>query len=94
MIQTFSKVYSLLFIFIPFYIFLQLLRYNTTISTKLHLFNHTFSTTLPKSTVWITPQKRRINHDSDEKYLTFFTHSGFQNQLIQGTCAAFVVIFY
>jgi hypothetical protein len=29
-------------------------------------------------------RKKLTNQDTDEKYLTFFTHSGFQNQLIQG----------
>lgn len=30
------------------------------------------------------PIERKRIHDPNEKYLTFFTHSGFQNQLIQG----------
>lgn len=85
MIQFSSKVFSLLVGLLPCYIFLHLLKYNTSFTTKLP-FNHTFATTFHAT--WITsipqPQPRRINHDSDEKYLTFFTHSGFQNQLIQG----------
>lgn len=29
---------------------------------------------------------------SDEKYITFFTHSGFQNQLIQGTLEKLFIV--
>lgn len=84
-----SKVYSLLVIIISFYIFLHLFKYKANRSAKrslLYSFNHTFSTSFPKSTPWITliPKEKTIKRDPNEKYLTFFTHSGFQNQLIQG----------
>lgn len=36
----------------------------------------------PSNPPTIVPAPPR--HDPDEKYITFFTHSGFQNQLIQG----------
>lgn len=87
-----NKVYSLLVITLSSYIFLHLFQYNSNRSVRgslLNSFNHTFSTTFPKSTTWITSSPRKepkpieYNPKPDEKYLTFFTHSGFQNQLIQ-----------
>ncbi|KAI7889547.1 uncharacterized protein EV154DRAFT_514129 [Mucor mucedo] len=92
MIQTYSKVYSWLFVvLIPLYLSLQLLKANTNISTTLQLFNHTFPKSNPHSNTWTfrehwplsQPKRRRTQQNTDEKYLTFFTHSGFQNQLIQ-----------
>lgn len=88
-----NKIYSLLVITLSSYIFLHLFQYNSNRSVRgslLNSFNHTFSTTFPKSTTWITSSPRKepkpidYNPKPDEKYLTFFTHSGFQNQLIQG----------
>lgn len=89
-----NKVYSLLVITLSSYIFLHLFKLNSNRSVKgslLNSFNHTFSTTFPKSTNWITSTPREkpktidyYHSKPDEKYLTFFTHSGFQNQLIQG----------
>lgn len=55
----------------------------------------TSSTLYSRSQFFLKQQRRpppkRLNHDTDEKYLTFFTHSGFQNQLIQGTAFFFTV---
>jgi hypothetical protein len=84
-----SKVYSLFVIIISLYLSLHLFKYKSNLTTKrslLYSFNHTFSISFPKSTTWIPsiPREKSIKRDPNEKYLTFFTHSGFQNQLIQG----------
>lgn len=39
-------------------------------------------------------QQQQQQPASDEKYLTFFTHSGFQNQLIQGKIKLLVSIWF
>jgi hypothetical protein len=49
---------------------------STVYRRSLFLFNNTF----PHATINKIPKE----NDPNEKYLTFFTHSGFQNQLIQG----------
>ncbi|KAI9481243.1 MAG: hypothetical protein EXX96DRAFT_565935 [Benjaminiella poitrasii] len=75
-----SKVSLLAITLLSFIIF----KYQSNAHNKrdfLFAFNQTASSTL---TSFIPIQKStRTLFETDEKYLTFFTHSGFQNQLIQ-----------
>lgn len=80
-----SKLALLVILFISF-----IIKYhtNTSKSKKRSLsfpFNHSIISTTKSSIIPASLfSTSRASHTSNEKYITFFTHSGFQNQLIQG----------
>lgn len=89
-----SKIVLLVILFISF-----IIKYhtNTSKSKKRSLsfpFNHSIISTT-KSSIIPAPfsTAKASRSTSNEKYITFFTHSGFQNQLIQGNSTGIVVLF-
>lgn len=73
-----SKVSLLVIILISW---LQSRFITTTLSFP---FNHSLATTTNNYLFKLASIRQQPVYDPNEKYLAFFTHSGFQNQLIQG----------